>query len=622
MVTFAMKVWNSRMPNVAMKAAFVALLAAGVAAVGQVAQAQQVGTAAAVNPAAQARGAGGSRTIIIGQSIAHRERIQTTSAGSVQLLFLDKTSMTIGPNSDLAIDEYVYDPGSNTGKLAATLSKGVMRFVGGQVSHSGNAQISTPNAVVGIRGGVGIFQPNSVFIGYGQGEVRSGSETVTLGAGEYTQTLGGGTPPTNPGPPPANFLQTVLAHLQSQAGQGGGARATAGQVNNARTAASGTPNGTIATNVQNLINQTVVNPNQSNGFSQVNQAIRTTANETRTEQQARQIQQIQQAERDRITQQQQQQPQPQPQSYEPQYLTGYTGGLVSSRNNYGPFGPIIAALGGGYVQTGTQNENQFAVFSAVQIGHIGTGAYNPYATSADEFQTGGYIFGPNTTNATIDDLAVNASVLLPATGSNGAPAAVINGEALNQFAGGVVEFKPGSALSQAASQTLGVTFCQCEYTKWGLWAADTTRTGQNANGGPVRDSAEMFWVAGRLPANASDVPATGSATYTGHAIANIRNGSQQYVSAAPFQNRVDFGQRTGNVTINGFDGANYAGQVIFPGDPRFFGGVLSASNVNRSMLLYGNFFQSSTSPVGEMGGTLQITGAANYGGAGIFIARR
>src|SRR6185436_19198410 len=94
-----------------------ALVAAAFLTARQV-DAQQVGTAAAVNPAAQVRGTGGSRTIIIGQSIEHRERIQTTSAGSVQLLFLDKTSMTIGPNSDLAIDEYVYDPASNTGKLA------------------------------------------------------------------------------------------------------------------------------------------------------------------------------------------------------------------------------------------------------------------------------------------------------------------------------------------------------------------------------------------------------------------------------------------------------------------------------------------------------------------------
>ena len=66
----------------------------------------------------------------------------------------------------------------------------------------------------------------------------------------------------------------------------------------------------------------------------------------------------------------------------------------------------------------------------------------------------------------------------------------------------------------------------------------------------------------------------------------------------------------------------FTGQVIFPGDPRYFAGYATASNVNRSMLLVGSFFQGRTSPVGEMGGTLQITGASNYGGAGIFIARR
>jgi hypothetical protein len=210
------------------------------------ASSQQVGTAAAVNPSAQARGTGGARTIVIGNSISHRERIQTTSAGSVQLLFLDKTSMTIGPNSDLAIDEYVYDPAANTGKLAATLTKGVMRFVGGQVSHSGNAQITTPGGVVGIRGGVGIIGTNQVFIGYGQGTVTGASQTVTLGAGDYTQTAPGA-PPSNPSPPPPGLISNLLANFESQGGQGGGAPASSEGVNRARTVASGTPGGTIAT---------------------------------------------------------------------------------------------------------------------------------------------------------------------------------------------------------------------------------------------------------------------------------------------------------------------------------------------------------------------------------------
>lgn len=578
--------------NVSRTGAAGLLALAGIVAADGVAEAQQVGTAAAVNPAAQARGSSGARTIVIGQSIAHRERIQTTSAGSVQLLFLDKTSMTIGPNSDLAIDEYVYDPGSNTGKLAATLTKGVMRFVGGQISHAGNAQITTPNAVVGIRGGVGIFSPNSVYIGYGEGNVRSGSSSVTLTAGDYTQTLGGGTPPTNPTSPPAGFLQSVLAKLQSQGGQGGGARATAGQVNQARTTASGSSTGTIASNVQNTANQTINNTSQTNAASSINQTIQTTANQTRVERTAQEISN--------------------------ESLIAFTGGLVESRNNYGPFGPIIAALGLGGIESNAQGTH--AGFAVWREGQITPGTSNPgnqYASPSDEFQDGVYLYGPKTANVDIDNLAIGAKVLLPTTAPDGQPAATINGDAVSQFNGGVVEFRPGTALTQAASQAVGTSFCQCEYTRWGLWVGETTRPGPN---GPIDDRASMFWVAGRMPVNASDIPTSGSATYAGHAIANIQNGGQNYVAAGSFQNTVDFAARTGNVNI-GLDGASYAGQVMYGSGSPIFVGSLSAPSANRNMDLFGSFFHGRSSPIGEMGGSLHITGGSSYGGAGIFAGK-
>src|ERR1035437_7422516 len=194
----------------------IALLAAG--ALCGTASAQEVGKASAVNPAATAN----LRTITIGSSIAHKERIQTTAAGSVQLLFLDKTSMTIGPNSDLTIDEYVYNPNAGAGKLAATLGKGALRFVGGQISHSGDAEVKTASAVIGIRGGVALITPKNVFNGYGSSTVTSGGSTVTLYAGEFTQTQGGGTPPTPPGAPPAGFVAAQIQTFQSTGGQTGG----------------------------------------------------------------------------------------------------------------------------------------------------------------------------------------------------------------------------------------------------------------------------------------------------------------------------------------------------------------------------------------------------------------
>ena len=209
------------------------------------AAAQEVGKASAVNPAATAN----ARTIMIGTSIAHKERVLTSTAGSVQLLFVDKTSMTIGPNSDLTIDEYVYNPNAGTGKLAATLSKGALRFVGGQISHTGNADVKTASAVIGIRGGIAIITPANVFVGYGLSNVSSDGGSVTLGAGEFTRTQGGNTPPTQPGPPPPGFVAAQLQVFKSSGQQTGGAQpGTASQaaVQRAEANATGSSTGTVA----------------------------------------------------------------------------------------------------------------------------------------------------------------------------------------------------------------------------------------------------------------------------------------------------------------------------------------------------------------------------------------
>ncbi len=222
----------------------IAMTAVALAFGGSVAQAQQVGTASAVNPAATAN----LKTITIGQSIAHKERIQTKASGSVQLLFLDKTSMTIGPNSDLTIDEYVYDPNANTGKLAATLGKGALRFVGGQISHNGDAEIKTASALIGIRGGVMMTDgKGGIYAGYGTSTITSGGQTVTLGAGEFTQTQSGG-PPTPPGLPPPGFVQQQIAVFQSAVGQSGGAHAGAASQQNVAAAeqkATGSSGGSV-----------------------------------------------------------------------------------------------------------------------------------------------------------------------------------------------------------------------------------------------------------------------------------------------------------------------------------------------------------------------------------------
>src|SRR5580692_7746769 len=82
------------------------------------ATAQQVGTATAVNPQSESTPPGGATApLVVGAHIVHKERIHTTPAGTAQLLFTDKSSMSIAPNTDIVIDEYVYDPNANNGHM-------------------------------------------------------------------------------------------------------------------------------------------------------------------------------------------------------------------------------------------------------------------------------------------------------------------------------------------------------------------------------------------------------------------------------------------------------------------------------------------------------------------------
>ncbi len=132
------------------RASAAAVVLASVMAAQSAVVAQEVGRAAAVNQDAAKSG----QVLAIGAAVIHKERIVTNAHGATQLLFIDQTTLSVGPNSDLVIDEYVFDPDKGVGKMTASLAKGAMRFIGGQITHNGSASVNTPPATIGIRGGV------------------------------------------------------------------------------------------------------------------------------------------------------------------------------------------------------------------------------------------------------------------------------------------------------------------------------------------------------------------------------------------------------------------------------------------------------------------------------------
>ncbi len=97
------------------------------------------------------------RVLRIGIDVQANEVVTTHGNDRAHLVFLDGSSLTVGPNARLTIDKFVYDPNTKTGELAVTASQGVLRFVGGRISKTSPVTINTPSGTIGIRGGIGIF---------------------------------------------------------------------------------------------------------------------------------------------------------------------------------------------------------------------------------------------------------------------------------------------------------------------------------------------------------------------------------------------------------------------------------------------------------------------------------
>ena len=143
---------------------FVVLLAlVGLAVLAQPGRAQEdrAGIAAAVNPEASGQPPSGKMQVLhVGQNVIRNERIATQDNGQVQLLFVDGSTVTLGPNSEIIIDEFVYDPKTKTGSMTATVAAGLLRYVGGKISSSKGVNFNTPSGVITVRGGIAIIKVN------------------------------------------------------------------------------------------------------------------------------------------------------------------------------------------------------------------------------------------------------------------------------------------------------------------------------------------------------------------------------------------------------------------------------------------------------------------------------
>ncbi|MBS0517166.1 MAG: FecR domain-containing protein [Proteobacteria bacterium] len=166
----------------------------------------------------------------------------------------------------------------------------------------------------------------------------------------------------------------------------------------------------------------------------------------------------------------------------------------------------------------------------------------------------------------------------------------------------------------------GVTACTCSFLTWGWWSGDVTyNSGYNA-GGTDRVHLSTY-VAGTLT-SAVQLPMTGTATYTGDMIGNVRNGSNSYIAVGGYSNSWNFATQTGAVNISNFDGTNYQGSTALrSGTAQFTGSITAVGTSGRTGTLNGAFVNNGAVPAAGQIGNFSVTGS-NYTAAGTFKAQK
>ena len=125
------------------------------------------------------------------------------------------------------IDEFVYDPNSGKGHMLTTLTEGALRYVGGALSHQGEATIKTANATIGIRGGTTTVNQGSggttAINHFGMITISNGGGTVVINLPGYEVTITGwNIPPGQPTRVTDAEIRHYLRLLTSKTGQNGG----------------------------------------------------------------------------------------------------------------------------------------------------------------------------------------------------------------------------------------------------------------------------------------------------------------------------------------------------------------------------------------------------------------
>ena len=95
-----------------------------------------------------------TRELKSGDKIYLNETIISGANSGTQILLLDQSTFTVGEDSEVVMDTFIYDPETNDGKIVASVKQGSLKVISGLISKKNpdNLTVEVPEGTLGSRG--------------------------------------------------------------------------------------------------------------------------------------------------------------------------------------------------------------------------------------------------------------------------------------------------------------------------------------------------------------------------------------------------------------------------------------------------------------------------------------
>ncbi|MGI9383964.1 MAG: FecR family protein, partial [Methyloligellaceae bacterium] len=91
-----------------------------------------------------------------GDAVFKGDVVTTADGGSVGMVFLDGTVFSMQPGTRMVLNEFVYEANGSSNASVFNVIQGTFTFVAGKIAPTGDMQVKTPIATMGIRGTSGL----------------------------------------------------------------------------------------------------------------------------------------------------------------------------------------------------------------------------------------------------------------------------------------------------------------------------------------------------------------------------------------------------------------------------------------------------------------------------------